>query len=162
MCKYHGTHRHKIEDCRQLREEVNRVLVDPGSSANIIRSKVVKQLGLQDQIVPASRVLNGFNMASETTRGEIILPISIAGTMQSTRFHVIEGDMRYNALLGGSWIHNMRAVPSTLHQMIKFQTEEGVKTLHEEQHAAKDMFAIEEAVSILKPLTSETSTSKGK
>ena len=98
--------------------QVKRVLVDPGSSANIIRSRVVEQLGLQNQIVPAARVLNGFNMASETTKGEIILPVNVAGTIQDTKFHVIEGDMRYNALLGRPWIHNMRAVPSTLHQMM--------------------------------------------
>ncbi|XP_070022206.1 uncharacterized protein [Nicotiana sylvestris] len=61
--------------------QVKRVLVDPGSSANIIRSRVVEQLGLQDQIVPAAQVLNGFNMASETTKGEIMLPINTAGTI---------------------------------------------------------------------------------
>ncbi|XP_070010526.1 uncharacterized protein [Nicotiana sylvestris] len=194
MCKYHGTHRHRIEDCRQLREEVvwlfnegqlreflndrvknhfregdaNRkneleepqhvirmiiggvdvpqgpifkrtkvsitrekwtrdympedtltfseedieplsrphddalvisillykvqvkhVLVDPSSSANIIRSRVAEQFGLLDQIIPASRVLNEFNMTNKTTKGEIILPVNVAGTMQDTKFHVI-------------------------------------------------------------------------
>ncbi|XP_070023251.1 uncharacterized protein [Nicotiana sylvestris] len=116
--------------------QVKRVLVDPGSLSNIIRSRVVKQLGLHDQIVPASRVLS-FNMASETTKGEIILPINVAGTIQGTRFHVIEGGMRYNTLLGKPWIHNMRAMPSIFHQMIKFPTEERVNTVHGEQHAAK-------------------------
>ncbi|XP_070020360.1 uncharacterized protein [Nicotiana sylvestris] len=142
--------------------QVKCVLVDPGSSTNIIRSRVVEQLGLQDQIVPAPRVLNGFNMASETTKGEIVLPVNIAGTIQDTRFHVIEGDMRYNALLGRPCIHNMRAVPSTLHQIMKFSTEEGAKTVYGEQHAAKEMFAIEEVVPIVEPLTSEKSSTKGK
>ncbi|XP_070020777.1 uncharacterized protein [Nicotiana sylvestris] len=72
--------------------QVKRVLVDPGSSENIIRSRVVEQLGLQDQIVPAARVLNGFNMASETIKREIILPVNVAGTIQDSKFHVIEGD----------------------------------------------------------------------
>ncbi|XP_070010418.1 uncharacterized protein [Nicotiana sylvestris] len=45
--------------------QVKRVLVNPGSSANIIRSRVVEQVGMLDQILHASRVLNGFNMASE-------------------------------------------------------------------------------------------------
>ncbi|XP_070025265.1 uncharacterized protein [Nicotiana sylvestris] len=123
--------------------QVKRVLVDPGSSANIIKSRVVEQLGLQDQIVLASRVRNLFNMESEKTKGEIILPVNVAGTIQDTKFHVIEGDMRYNALLERLWIHNMRAVPSTLHQMMKFPTEEVVKTIYGEQYAAKEMFAIE-------------------
>ncbi|XP_070030092.1 uncharacterized protein [Nicotiana sylvestris] len=142
--------------------QVKRVLVDLGSLANIIRSRVVKQLGLLDRIIPVSRVLNGFNMASKRTKGEIILPVNVAGTIQDTKFHVIEGDMRYNASLGRLWIHSMRAVPSTLHQMMKFPTKEGVKTVHGEQHVAKEMFAIKEVVPTPKPLTSKTSTSKGK
>ncbi|XP_070057287.1 uncharacterized protein [Nicotiana tomentosiformis] len=124
--------------------QVKRVLIDPGSSANIIRSRFVNQLGLQDQIVPAAWILNGFNMASE-----IILPINVAGTTQETKFHVIEGDMRYNVLLGRPWIHNMKAVPSTLHQMLKFPTPDRVKIVYGEQHAAKEMFAVDEVIPVL-------------
>ncbi|XP_070004560.1 uncharacterized protein [Nicotiana sylvestris] len=142
--------------------QVKRILVDPGSSANIIRSSGVDQLGLQDQIVSASRVLNSFNMASETTKGEIILPVNVVGTIQDTKFHVIEGDMRYNALLGRQLIQNMRAVPSTLHQMMKFPTMDGMKTVYREQHAAKEMFAVDEVMSILAFLTSEKSSTKHK
>ncbi|XP_059315801.1 uncharacterized protein LOC132066515 [Lycium ferocissimum] len=122
------------------------ILIDPGSSANIIRWKVVEQLGLLDQIVPIAHVLNGFNMACETTKGEITLPVNAAGIIQHTKFYVIDGEMRYNALLGRPWLHIMRAVPSTLHQMLKFPTLEGVKIIHGEQPAANGMFAVEEAV----------------
>ncbi|XP_059291122.1 uncharacterized protein LOC132044637 [Lycium ferocissimum] len=98
-----------------FKSQVKRILINPGSSANIIRWRVVEQLRLLDQIVPIARVLSGFNMASETTKGEISLPVNIDGTIQQMVFYVIEGDMKYNALLGRSWIHSMRAVPSTLH-----------------------------------------------
>nr|XP_009783517.1 PREDICTED: uncharacterized protein LOC104232114 [Nicotiana sylvestris] len=70
--------------------QVKYVLVDPGSSSNIIRSRVVGKLGLQDQIVPATRVLNDFNVAGETTKGKIMLPVNVAGTIQETKFHMIE------------------------------------------------------------------------
>nr|XP_009774195.1 PREDICTED: uncharacterized protein LOC104224273 [Nicotiana sylvestris] len=122
--------------------------VDPASSANIIRPRVVEQLGLQDQIMPAARVLNGFNMASETTKGDIMLPVNVARTIQEKKFHVIEGDMRYNVLLGRPWIHNMRAVPSTLHQVLKFPTPEGVKTVYGEQPTTKEIFAIDEVIPV--------------
>ncbi|XP_060201818.1 uncharacterized protein LOC132630247 [Lycium barbarum] len=69
---------------------IKRVLIDLGSSGNIIRWRVIEQLGLLDQIVPAIQVLNGFNMACETTKGEITLPINMAGTTQQTKFYVIE------------------------------------------------------------------------
>nr|XP_009776097.1 PREDICTED: uncharacterized protein LOC104225917 [Nicotiana sylvestris] len=44
--------------------QVKHVLMDPGSSANIIRSRVVEQLGLLDLIILTSRFLNGFNMVA--------------------------------------------------------------------------------------------------
>ncbi|XP_070035375.1 uncharacterized protein [Nicotiana tomentosiformis] len=141
---------------------VKRVLIDPGSSSNIIRSRVVEQLGLQDQIVLAARVLNGFNMAIKTTKGEIILPVNIAGTIQETKFHVMEGDMRYNALFGRPWIHNMRAVPLTLHQMLKFPTPDGVKMVYGEQHATKEIFAVDEVIPISALSSTKGSESKGK
>nr|XP_016454825.1 PREDICTED: uncharacterized protein LOC107779003 [Nicotiana tabacum] len=102
--------------------QVERVLVDPGSSANVIRSGVVEHLGLLNRIIPASRVLHDFNMTGEVTKGEITLPVGTFGMVQNTKFQVINGDIRYNALLGRSWIHSLRPVPSTLHQMIKFPT----------------------------------------
>ncbi|XP_059284867.1 uncharacterized protein LOC132038169 [Lycium ferocissimum] len=129
---------------------IKRVLIDLGSSANIIRWRVIEQLGLLDQIMPAIRVLNEFNMACETTKGEITIPISMAGTTQQTKFYVTEGDMGYNALLGRPWIHLVRAVPSTMHQVLKFPTPEGIKTVCGEQQAVKEMFAVEESVKNIK------------
>ncbi|XP_059288641.1 uncharacterized protein LOC132041994 [Lycium ferocissimum] len=117
-----------------------------GSTVNIIRWNVVEQLGLVDQIIPAAHVLNGFNMACENTKGEITLPVNAAGIIQHAKFDVIDGEMRYNTLLGRPWLHIMRAVPSALHQILKFLMSEGVKIIHGEQPAAKEMFIIEEAV----------------
>ncbi|XP_019267543.1 PREDICTED: uncharacterized protein LOC109244842 [Nicotiana attenuata] len=135
--------------------QIKCVLVDPGSSANVIRLKVVEQLELLSQIIPTSRDLCGFNMAGETTKGEITLPVNVSGTVRNTKFHVIEVDMRYNALLGRPRIHNMRAIPSTLHQKIKFSTEDSIKMVQGEQHAAKEMFAVHEELPISIPSTSE-------
>ncbi|XP_019233644.1 PREDICTED: uncharacterized protein LOC109214199 [Nicotiana attenuata] len=119
-----------------------------GSSADIIRSRVVEQPGLQDQIVPTVRVLNGFNMAFETTKREITLPGNTTGTIQETKFYLIEEDIRNNALFGRPWIHNVRAVLSTLHQVLKFPMPGGIKTIYGEQSAAKEMFAVNEVVLI--------------
>ncbi|XP_070005576.1 uncharacterized protein [Nicotiana sylvestris] len=122
--------------------QINLVLVDLGSATNVIKSKVVKLLRLLDQIVPTSGVLNGFNMAGEATKGEITIPVNMSDAIQDAKFHVIGGDMRYNTLLGRPWIHNIRAVPSTLHQMMKFPTKDDIKTGYGEQHAAKEMFMV--------------------
>ncbi|XP_009773478.1 uncharacterized protein [Nicotiana sylvestris] len=115
-------------------------LVDLGSSTNIIRSKVAELLRLLDQIVPTSRILNGFNTAGEATKEDITLLVNMSGAVQDSKFHVIGGDMRYNAFLGRPWIHNMREIPSTLHQMMNFPTEDDIKIVYGEQHATKEMF----------------------
>ncbi|XP_059277809.1 uncharacterized protein LOC132031990 [Lycium ferocissimum] len=52
-------------------------------------------------------------------KGEIILPVNAAGTIRQTKFNIIDGVMRYNALLGRPWIHDMRVVPSTLHMIFE-------------------------------------------
>nr|XP_009786443.1 PREDICTED: uncharacterized protein LOC104234558 [Nicotiana sylvestris]XP_016468083.1 PREDICTED: uncharacterized protein LOC107790644 [Nicotiana tabacum] len=137
------------------KSRVKRVVIEPGSSANIIRSRVVEQLGIQDQIVPVVRVLNGFDMACESTKGEITLPVNIVETIQEKKFYVIEEDMRYNALFGRPWIHNLRAITSTLHQALKFPTPGRVKMVYGEQPAAKEMFMVDEVIPILTLLKSK-------
>nr|XP_016492251.1 PREDICTED: uncharacterized protein LOC107811773 [Nicotiana tabacum] len=126
---------------------IKRVLVDPSSSTNIIRSNVAEQIRLLDQIIPASQVLHGFNMAGEITKGEIALSVDNSGTVQDTKFHVIGGDMRYNFLLGKPWIHSMRTVLSPLHQIMKIPTKNVITTIYGEKHAAKEMFAVHQEAS---------------
>ncbi|XP_059288837.1 uncharacterized protein LOC132042257 [Lycium ferocissimum] len=65
-----------------FKSQVKRILIDPGSSTNIIQWRVVEQLKLLDQNILVARILNGFNMASETTKGEIALLVNIDETMQ--------------------------------------------------------------------------------
>ncbi|XP_009765855.1 uncharacterized protein [Nicotiana sylvestris] len=48
--------------------KIKRVLVDPGSSANIIQWRVFEQAKLTGSIIPAIKLLVGFNLASVTTQ----------------------------------------------------------------------------------------------
>lgn len=40
----------------------------------------------------------------------------------------------YNLLLGGPWIHAAKAVPSTLHQMVKFECDKQEIVVHGEDN----------------------------
>uniref|UniRef100_A0A0D3AGQ8 Uncharacterized protein n=1 Tax=Brassica oleracea var. oleracea TaxID=109376 RepID=A0A0D3AGQ8_BRAOL len=51
----------------------------------------------------------------------------------STKFLVVDCDSSYNMILGRSWIHGMGALPSTLHQMVKFPTPWGIKASRGDQ-----------------------------
>nr|XP_016467501.1 PREDICTED: uncharacterized protein LOC107790108 [Nicotiana tabacum] len=122
--------------------KIKRVLVDPGSSDNIIYWRVLEQAKLTRNNIPATKLVAGFNLASLTTQGEILLPMNVEWVMKMTLFEFVDGDMGYNIILGKSWLRKMRAVPSTYHQLLKFPTLEGIKQIKGDQPAATEMNSI--------------------
>jgi hypothetical protein len=54
-----------------------------------------------------------------------------------TEFIVIQAPSPYNAIMGRSWLHRMRAVPSTLHQKLRFPTKDDVMEINGDQVVAK-------------------------
>jgi hypothetical protein len=102
---------------------VRRILVDGGSSVNIIQHDVLKKMNIPDSdIVPRSSVLVGFSGEIKNTLGDIKLPIYIEGVISVHKFCVIDNLSCCNVLLGRPWIHDMKAVPSTYHQCVKLTT----------------------------------------
>ena len=55
--------------------------------------------------------------------GEIEIDMQIGPCTFKVEFQVMDISPSYNCLLGRPWIHIAGAVPSTLHQKIKFVTE---------------------------------------
>ncbi|XP_070047524.1 uncharacterized protein [Nicotiana tomentosiformis] len=122
--------------------KIKRVLVDLGSSANIIQWKVLEQSKLTGSIIPATKLLTGFNLVRVTTRGEILLPTNAERVMKMTLFEEVDGDMGYNIILRRPWLHEIKVVLSTYHQLLKFPTPEGIKQIKGDQPAAREMNAI--------------------
>ncbi|XP_070047044.1 uncharacterized protein [Nicotiana tomentosiformis] len=112
------------------------------SSANIIQWRVLEQAKLIGSIIPATKLLAGFNLASVTTREEILLLTNAERVMKTTLFEVVDGDMGYNIILRRPWLHEMKFVPSTYYQLLKFPTPEGIKQIRDDQPAAREMNAI--------------------
>nr|XP_016513051.1 PREDICTED: uncharacterized protein LOC107830051 [Nicotiana tabacum] len=77
---------------------------------------------LEDKIISRCIILTGFKYAVEKTSGEIVLTVLAGGVTLETMFHFIDQDTAYNAIIGCPWIHSMRAVPSSLYQIIKSPT----------------------------------------
>ena len=80
------------------------------------------------------------NGASDRTVGEISLVTQAVGVNQLIKFQVMDCPSAYNVLLGRPWIHQMRSVPSTLHQSIKFHTPWGVREIKGEQRIARECY----------------------
>ncbi|XP_057780215.1 uncharacterized protein LOC130998827 [Salvia miltiorrhiza] len=118
-----------------------RVLIDNGSSANIMFINAFREMGLNESnITRKTAVLIGFSGESKTTVGEIDLPVYAEGVNLSTRFLVIDAPSAFNVILGRPWIHDMEAVPSTFHQVVKFPTKWGVKEIRGEQKDSRSCY----------------------
>ncbi|XP_070055439.1 uncharacterized protein [Nicotiana tomentosiformis] len=65
---------------------VKRVLIDPGSSVNIILLRVVNKMQADDKMVPKARTLSGFDNSSIVTKGEIVLTTFAEEVVKDTKF----------------------------------------------------------------------------
>ncbi|KAG7547449.1 Aspartic peptidase domain superfamily [Arabidopsis suecica] len=120
---------------------MKRILVDNGSSTNILFIQAYKELGLDEVgLTRKSTPLVGFSGEVKQTIGEVTLPVYAGGINKHTKFLVVDCPSAYNAIVGRPWIHDMGAIPSTFHQTIKFPTPHGVKEIVGDQENARSCY----------------------
>ncbi|WRX14220.1 Reverse transcriptase domain - like 10 [Theobroma cacao] len=68
-------------------------------------------------------VVRAFNGTTREVVGDIELPIKIGPCIFEVQFQVMDIAPSYNCLLGRPWIHMAGAIPSSLHQKVKFIAE---------------------------------------
>ena len=89
-----------------------------------------KALGLkEEEYVSDPITIYGFDNHGQTAKGKIFLEIFINYSVHTVLFYVVNVPPTYNLLLGRTWIHNANAVPSTLHQCIKWSKEGMITTI---------------------------------
>ncbi|XP_070018102.1 uncharacterized protein [Nicotiana sylvestris] len=116
---------------------VKRVLIDPGSSVNIILLRVLREMQDEDGVIPKEHTLSGFDNSSVVTKGEVTLTTFAEGVVKDTKFQVVDMEMAYNMILGRPWIYEMVVVPSTWHQVIKFPSPWGICQIRGDQHTSR-------------------------
>uniref|UniRef100_A0A2N9HIX8 Uncharacterized protein n=1 Tax=Fagus sylvatica TaxID=28930 RepID=A0A2N9HIX8_FAGSY len=117
--------------------DVQRVLVDQGSFAEIMYKGLYEKLGLEEaNLANFTTPVFGFTGESTIPMGKTTLPILAGPISLQTEFIVVRGTSPYNAIVGRDWLHRMKAVPSTLHQKLRFPTEEGVMEINGDQAPA--------------------------
>uniref|UniRef100_A0A2N9FTJ7 Uncharacterized protein n=1 Tax=Fagus sylvatica TaxID=28930 RepID=A0A2N9FTJ7_FAGSY len=114
--------------------DVQRVLVDQGSFAEIMYKGLYEKLGLKEaDLANFTTPVFGFTGESTIPMGKTTLPVLAGPISLQTEFIVVRGTSPYNAIVGRDWLHRMKAVPSTLHQKLRFPTEEGVMEINGDQ-----------------------------
>ncbi|XP_049358814.1 uncharacterized protein LOC125823480 [Solanum verrucosum] len=112
---------------------VTRVLMDGGSGCNICPFTTLRNLGVNMGERKESRVkVRAFDGAQRSVIGEIYLTLQVGPAEFPILFQVMDVSSNYNLLLGRPWVHMARAVPSTLHQCVKFEWGHTEVTIHGE------------------------------
>ncbi|XP_070053934.1 uncharacterized protein [Nicotiana tomentosiformis] len=101
---------------------VSRVLVDNGSSANICPMSTLQKLKIGTERIHMNSVcVRGFDGGGKNSVGDIMLKLTIGPVEFTMEFQVLDVSVSYNLLLGRPWIYAAKAIPSSLHQMVKLE-----------------------------------------
>ena len=102
-------------------DALSNVLVDTGSSLNVMAKTAYNQLSFESAPLKRSDVrVKAFDGSRKNVLGEVDLPITIGPHVFQITFQVMDIQASYSCLLGRPWIHEAGAVTSTLHQKLKF------------------------------------------
>lgn len=100
---------------------VKRVLINQGSSTEVIYYDLFKKLDLLESALQSREVpLIGFNGAPVWPLGHIFLLVIVGSKMLSVEFVVVNILSPYNTILGRTWLHGMQAIAFTYQQVIRF------------------------------------------
>ncbi|PKI55416.1 hypothetical protein CRG98_024189 [Punica granatum] len=105
--------------CKCNNHVVGRVMINNGSALNVCPISTLKQMNVDMSCIRASKTtVRAFDGSRREVNGEIDLLIDVG------------------LLLGRPWIHTAGAVPSSLHQKLKFFVEDKLITVNGEEDYA--------------------------
>ncbi|XP_019189993.1 PREDICTED: uncharacterized protein LOC109184447 [Ipomoea nil] len=124
---------------------VHRVLVDTGSSVNVMYYDTFVQLGLpRDQLEQVRTPLSGFTGDSIETEGSISLDVEIGTSPHLKKwrveFVVVKFSCAHNMILGRPALEDLKCVISMEHLCLKFPTPNGVGAARGDQRVSRSCY----------------------
>nr|GEZ94002.1 reverse transcriptase domain-containing protein [Tanacetum cinerariifolium] len=114
---------------------IHPMYIDGGSSMKILYEHCFNRLRpeIKSQMVPATTSLTGFSGKTTWPLGQLRLLVTIGDITHSTKawmnFMTVKSLSPYNGIIGRPGLKAIQAVPSMVHVMLKFLTEEGIVTI---------------------------------
>lgn len=110
------------------------VLIDGGSTLNVVPFALLEEMEMSlDDLQSREITVRAFDGTRRGILGEVTLPVEIGPSCFQVLFQVMDIKPIYSMLLGRPWIHKAGAVPSTVHQCLKYIEEGSVITIRGEE-----------------------------
>ena len=107
------------------------VLVVDGSTLNVCPLKTASCLGLSiEDFVPTNQHVRAYDNSRREVLGTITLELTIGPMVKKVDFQVLNITSCFNMLLRQPWIHDTKAVPSSLYQKVRFPHEGAIVTIY--------------------------------
>ena len=112
------------------------VLLDNGSALNVCPLVTAIALGFSpSDFGPSTQIVKAYDRTQRTVLGTLSTHIMIGPVIYSILFQVLRIQSSFNLLLGRPWIHEVGAIPSSLHQKVKFIHEGQIITIQSDRDA---------------------------
>ncbi|RRT75379.1 hypothetical protein B296_00009499 [Ensete ventricosum] len=124
---------------------VERVMIDTGSSTDILYFDAFQKLGWTDKdLVTLTSTLTGFTGDFVSPVGATTIPVTFGGEPRSktlmVSFMVVKLPLVYNAIIGHPTLNRLKAVVSTYHRLLKFLTRTGVGEVRSDPRENKQCY----------------------